>query len=360
MGCVRRAEQQSPILMNLSGIAIILMLAPLKELNAQRQAASDKFINPVFEPVLADPTVVRGDDGWFYAYGTQDDWGDGKGSRLVPVVKSRDLTGWTYARNAFDSKPSWKPKGGIWAPDVVKVNGLYHMYYAFSTWGDEDPGIGLAIADKPEGPFTDQGKLFLSSEIGVPNSIDPFFYEEEGKKYLFWGSYSNASEQGTFAVGLSADGKSVPDLARKHKIAAGDFEAVVIHKRGKYYYFIGSKGSCCNGADSRYHLRIGRSENLLGPYLDRDGRPLTDRGSGTVMLSGNDTYAGPGHNSRLVTDSDGTDWTLYHAILKSNPKTPSGANRRVLMLDSISWKDGWPVIAGGTVNTDTLSKPVFR
>jgi arabinan endo-1,5-alpha-L-arabinosidase len=315
------------------------------------------YTNPVFEPILADPSVVKGDDGWFYAYGTQDDWGDGQGSRLVPVLKSHNLVDWSYQGTAFERKPSWKAKGGIWAPDVVKVGPRYHMYYSFSTWGDPDPGIGLAIAEHPQGPFSDLGKLFLSSEVDVPNSIDPYFYEEQGQKHLFWGSYSQAAEQGIYAVALSADGLTVPDLSRKHKVAAGDFEAVVIHRRGGYYYLIGSKENCCNGADSKYHLRMGRSTSLLGPYLDKDGRPLTERGAGTVLLHGNNKYAGTGHNARLIKDTDGIDWILYHAIDKAQPKVPSGANRRVLMLDRLDWRDGWPTLNRESPSLSPQKKP---
>lgn len=59
-----------------------------------------------------------------------------------------------------------------------------------SSWGGgETCGIGVAISDTPQGPFTDLGKLFRSNEIGVHNSIDPFYIEDNGKKYLFWGSW---------------------------------------------------------------------------------------------------------------------------------------------------------------------------
>jgi arabinan endo-1,5-alpha-L-arabinosidase len=155
----------------------------------QEKLDSTKYKNPVFEPILADPTVVKADDGWFYAYGTMDNWGDGKGAHLIPVVRSKDLVHWTYVKDAFLSKPAWKEKGGIWAPEVVKVNGKYHMYYAYSTWGDPDPGVGLAIADSPAGPFTDNGKLFLSSEVNVPNSIDPFYHGREWQKIRVLGKF---------------------------------------------------------------------------------------------------------------------------------------------------------------------------
>ena len=62
------------------------------------------------------------------------------------------------------------------------------MYYSMSVWGGEwTCGIGVATADKPEGPFTDHGKLFRSNEIGIQNCIDPFYIEDGGKKYLFLG-----------------------------------------------------------------------------------------------------------------------------------------------------------------------------
>src|SRR5690606_40531778 len=79
-----------------------------------------------------------------------------------------------------------------WSSDVCSSD--------LSTWGDPNPGIGVAVADQPAGPFIDHGKVFTSDEIDVPNSIDAFYFEEKGEKYLFWGSFSNAPTQGTYAV----------------------------------------------------------------------------------------------------------------------------------------------------------------
>jgi len=324
------------------------------------KSAAAKYHNPVFEPILADPTVVKADDGWFYAYGTQDNWGDGNPAHLVAVVRSKNLVNWTYMHDAFLTKPKWKEKGGIWAPEVVKVNGQYFMYYAFSTWGDPNPGIGLAVAEKPAGPFTDMGKLFLSDEVSVPNAIDPFYIEDQGRKYLFWGSFSDAPTQGTYGAMLSDDGKSVPDLTKKIKVAAGDFEAVMIHKKDGFYYFFGSKENCCEGAVSRYQVRVGKSKNLFGPYLDKNGKDLKERGAGTVFVHRTEKIAGPGHNSRLITDDDGNDWVLYHAIDVNQPKVSTGANRRFLMLDKVIWKDGWPEILNAEPSMDEREAPFFK
>ncbi|WPU95231.1 family 43 glycosylhydrolase [Mucilaginibacter sabulilitoris] len=323
--------------------------------------AKDEYINPVFTPILADPSVIKAPGtNAFYAYGTEDDWGDGHGTHLIAVVKSTNLTSWNYLNDAFVTKPNWKANGFIWAPDVNYIDGKYYMYYAYSIWADPNPGIGLAIADKPEGPFSDQGKMFLSSEIGVANAIDPFYINDGNKKYLFFGSYSSAANNGTWGVELSADGKSVPDFTKKINVAAGDFEGVMIHKRGIYYYFFGSKNNCCDGAASVYQVRVGRSINLMGPYLDKDGHDLKTRGNGTLLIERNTRYAGPGHNARLMQDDAGTDWFLYHAIDRGNPLVSSGANRRALMLDKLTWNNDWPEIKGGTPSISAQKAPVFN
>lgn len=320
------------------------------------------YTNPVFEPILADPSVIKADDGWFYAYGTQDNWGDGDGTHLIPIICSQDLVHWAYVGDAFNVKPGWKPEGGyIWAPDVEYINDRYYMYYAYSLWGDPDPGVGLAISSSPRGPFYDHGKLFLSSEVGVANFIDPFYIEDNGKKYLACGSFSRAQNQGIYLIELTDNGMAAKDLSKKTKLAAGDFEGTAIYKHDGYYYFFGSKGSCCNGANSTYQVRVARSTSLFGPYLDKEGNDIRQRGNGILLIKGNDVYAGPGHNANIITDEAGNEWFIYHAIKKSNPTVSSGANRRVLMIDQLRWTDdGWPFIKGNSPSTDrVVSGSVF-
>lgn len=77
-------------------------------------------------------------------------------------------------------------------------------------------------------------------------------------------------------------------------------------------------------------------------------------------LHGNEVYAGPGHNARWVTDDAGNDWLLYHAILKSEPRVSTGANRRVLMLDKLTWKNGWPEISNAEPSLENKPAPLFK
>lgn len=319
------------------------------------------YNNPVFNNPLADPSVLYDTvSKKYYAYGTADNWADGKGVRLVPIVESVDLINWKYVGNAFtkDSKPKWK-EGGIWAPDIVKVEQNYHLYYSISKWHDPDASIGVAVSSSPRGPFVDKGKILSSSEIDVPNSIDPFYFEEDGKKYLFWGSFHDSKNQGTYGVELTANGLALKDGNKKIKIAAGDWEAVVIHKRAGYYYMFGSKGTCCEGANSKYHVLVGRSKSLFGPFLDKNGKNIAERGNGSVVLKGNDKIVGPGHNSRIISDADGKDWILYHGIEPHFAMLKNGVNRRLLCVDQVYWNDGWPLINRGSPSSNNVMIPKF-
>lgn len=317
------------------------------------------FKNPVFTPDLADPTVVKAADGWFYAYGTENTWDDGI-HHIIPVVKSKDLVNWQFVADAFKIRPNWKQNGGIWAPDVTFVNEKYYMYYSYSTWGDPNPGIGLAIADKPEGPFIDYGKLFDSKSIGVNNSIDPCFVQVSKKNkvtsYLFWGSF-----HGIYGIELSDGLRRIK--GDKFKIAGNAFEATYIKERNGKFYFFGSLGSCCDGARSQYRVAVAVAADIKGPYKDKDGNSiLNDGAEGTLFLAGKleEGWVGPGHNSEIIKDAAGNDYLFYHAIEVANPNLPGGATRRPLMLDKIQWVKGWPQIFGLKPGIVLQKKPKLK
>ncbi|MDR1864171.1 MAG: family 43 glycosylhydrolase, partial [Bacteroidales bacterium] len=285
-----------------SACPAIMQVIPSGDITAYR--------NPVLAKSTPDPTVIRAQDGSFYLYCTED-------IRNMPIYRSADLVHWNFVGTAFtgETRPDFEPKGGLWAPDVNYINGKYVLYYSMSVWGCNGTcGIGVAVADEPQGPFTDKGALFQSNAIGVQNSIDQFYFEDGGKKYLFWGSFC-----GIYGVELEDDGLSLKAGAEKFRIAGrltdtfdpNGTEGTYIHKRGKYYYCFGSTGTCCEGANSTYRVVVGRSESLFGPYLDKAGNSMFDNHYETV-LHGNAVFAGPGHNAEIVTDDEGNDWMLYH------------------------------------------------
>lgn len=308
------------------------------------------YKNPVFNHDFPDPNLVGAKDGYFYAYSTQASWVKENfgGPYIIPILRSKNLVNWEVAGSALQKKPNWKSEGGIWAPDATYHRHTYFLYYSFSTWGDPNPGIGVATSKIPQGPFTDHGKLFLSKEIGVNNSIDPVLFEEKTKPYLIWGSFN-----GIYAIRLSKNGTKIK--GNKFQIAGNSYEGSYIYKRDKYYYYFGSVGSCCEGAKSTYQVKTGRATHFKGPYIDKEGKPLLENG-GTLLLqknAGEEGFIGPGHNGDIVTDKAGQTWMIYHAFDKKEP------TRRVMLIDKINWKDGWPVIDGAQPSIQTQKGPVF-
>ncbi len=296
--------------------------------------SGNTYSNPLTSYSAADPSVWK-EGNQFYMFATN----------TSVIRKSTDLINWTDGGKMFEKKPTFVTDAGaaVWAPDIEKVGDKYILYFAMSAMGKPaTAGIGIATAPSPEGPFSleesvdGKGKLFTSSEIDVRNSIDPCYYDDNGQKWLVWGSFN-----GLWAVKLTDDGLRVsPDLAtaKKEKImvAGNAFEAPHIHKRGEYYYLFASVGSCCNSMLSTYMTVVGRSTSVTGPYVNKEGVSMVDNGY-EVVIRGNEYFVGPGHNSQLVTDSNGKDWLLYHSYCRD---TPSGG--RYLMLDQIVWVDGWP------------------
>ncbi len=305
---------------------IILFLVSVFSLAVQAQSEENYFRNPVMNHDCPDPTLVKHRDGSYYLLSTG-----------CPVYKSKDLVNWTYVKGAFQgvTAPSFVEGGGLWAPDVSYINDQYVIHYSMSTWGGEwTCGIGVAVSQRPYGPYTDLGKLFISSEIGVQNSIDPFYIEDDGKKYLFWGSF-----RGIYAIELSDDGLSIKEGAEKKQIAGTMIEGTYIHKHGDYYYLFGSSGSCCDGNNSSYQLVVARSKNLLGPYVDKNNKTAINNGF-ALVIKGDDNVAGPGHCSEIVTDDAGKDWIFYHGYRREDPD-----NGRVLHLDQVKWdSQDWPYI----------------
>ncbi|NMA72889.1 MAG: family 43 glycosylhydrolase [Bacteroidales bacterium] len=307
------------------------------------EQSKDVYHNPIINYSLPDPSIIEGDDGYFYLYATED-------IRNLPIHRSKNLVDWEYIGTAFTehTRPTFEENGGLWAPDINKINDKYVLYYSMSVWGGEwTCGIGCATADKPEGPFTDQGKMIRSNEINVKNSIDPFYIEENGKKYLFWGSF-----RGIYFIELSDDGLSIKEGSVPQLVAGTAYEGTYIYKKEGYYYFFASIGTCCEGLNSTYTTVVGRSDNLFGPYVDKKGGKMLDN-KHEILIHKNNSFVGTGHNSEIVKDDAGNDWFFHHAVSTKNPEG------RVLMMDKIEWSEGWPLVTGNSPSIEA-DKPVFK
>ena len=316
---------------NLFSLAVVALLISCSGVKSDDKAAT--YTNPVIDNNAPDPTVIRAKDGMFYAYSTMR-----QGN--VPVYKSADMVNWEYLGGAFRQHevPKFVPRAAIWAPDINYIDGKYVLYFSMSTWGGEwEAGIGRAVADTPEGPFTNAKLLFNSKQIGVQNSIDPVVYQENGRKYLIWGSF-----RGIYLTELTEDGLELIDSKNLMKIAGTAYEGTYIHKRKGYYYMFASVGTCCEGLKSTYQTVVGRSKSLFGPYVDKQGRKMLDNHH-EVLLSGDNQVKGSGHDSQILTDDKGQDWIFYHGFDVNEERAG-----RKMYLDQVNWgKDGWPTIGNG-------------
>lgn len=313
-------------------------------LAASVSAQTAVYRNPIIDKNSPDPTILRADDGSFYLYATEN-------TRNVPIYHSTDLVNWNLLGTAFtdETRPKWNAKGMIWAPDINKIGDKYVLYYAKSVWGGEwEAGVGVAVANSPQGPFTDCGNIIDSRKIGIQNCIDPFYIEDGGRRYLFWGSF-----HGIYGAELTADGLSLKPDSKPRKVAGSFMEGAYIQRRGGYYYLFGSAGTCCEGAKSTYRVTVGRSKNLFGPYVDKKGQLLLDNHY-EVVLQRNERVAGPGHNAEIVTDDAGTDFLIYHGFKTDKPR-----DGRVVYMDRIDWVDSWPYIQGGTPSV-VAAAPVIK
>ena len=310
------------------------------------------YTNPIIsDKSVPDPSVIRAKDGYFYLYATQTK------TYWMPVYRSKDLVNWEYQGTAFNkaTEPDLPGGGAFWAPEIRFLNGKYVLYYSWAKMNGADISYtAVAVGDTPMGPFPDSKELIGNKEFGS-NCIDQFYYEEDGKKYMFFGSfkgiYVTELEDDGLTVKLGNDGK--PTL--KKQVCGNAFEGTNIYKKGKYYYLFASIGSCCNGVNASYQVVVGRSENLLGPYVDKDGKDMLKNNWELVLEGDGQKWIGPGHNSIIIQDDEGTDWMIYHSYLKKDGEVGG----RLGMLDRVLWTDnGWPYIRNCVPSNSELI-PVF-
>jgi len=326
------------------------------------------YTNPVnWEIPMPDPDVIRGDDGWFYCYGTEAT--AFTKSVNVPIYKSKDLVSWQYVGHVFTEHPALTTaEKNVWAPSINKVGDKYVLYFSQPGTENGKHRTGVAVADTPAGPFKNLGVILDPTEQGVEFCIDAYLYQEDDRNYLLWGSHRPIS-----IIELTADATEIKDKeTQKRSTIAGSgqylYEGTVLHKRNDYYYLICSCGNYVK--NGTYKLVCARSKSILGPYVNKAGEKMKDGQhefiligdsealpDGTPEMSTTDRYfTSPGHCSKIITDDSGVDWILYHSRVAENNN-----NNRYLMLDRIEWsEDGWPYVPGLRPSRTAEFGPYFK
>jgi len=276
-----------------------------------------------------DPTVVKPPTGGYLLAHTGNN---------VALKTSADRTNWRNAGSAFPGGVPWahpytNGSNHVWAPDLSFQNGQYYMYYSASTFGSNRSAIFLATSTTgAAGSWTNRGLVIESRTSDNFNAIDPnLVIDDQGRWWLSFGSFWSGIKmiQLDPNTGLRT-GSAFHSIAGRN---GGAIEAPVIHRRGQFYYLYVSFDLCCRGADSTYRVMVGRSTSVTGPYLDRNGTPMTN-GGGTEVLAGHGGIHGPGHQAVLAdTDSD----VLFYHYYADNGAALLGINL-------IGYDAGWPFV----------------
>ncbi len=296
---------------------------------------------------LHDPGTAIKDGTNYYIFG------DGQG---ISGIKSGDLRNWSSTAAVFPGgPPAWTSNdipaftGYFWAPDIAYFNGRYNLYYSASQWATRNSAIGVVTSPSlTNAVWTDQGKvvesyypLTANADTSAYNCIDPsILVDTNGSVWMSYGSYSD----GIVVTQINpATGKRQNPAALGTKVASSSLtydqnseEGSCLYQRGGYYYLFVNFGGCCSGVDSTYNIRVGRSANVTGPYLDRNNVSLIG-GGGTMVLESTARFIGPGHAA--ILNDNGTNWFTYHYYdAKNNGAATVGMNR-------LFWTtDGWPAV----------------
>ncbi|GAA0574662.1 family 43 glycosylhydrolase [Kribbella sandramycini] len=313
-------------------------------------------ISSSFADTFADPAIIQGRDGYWYAYATSDPLVSNGPFGLMHMARTKDFGSWEYLGTVFNeqTKPAWAAPGSFfWAPDIRYFGGRYVMYFTVTDTAANpggDPAIGVATAPTPSGPWTATDGPVVTPKPdgngGYFGTIDPaMLTAADGKRYMYYGGFYG----GISVTELTPDGLHA--VGEPTQVTIGDrYEGSYVVYRDGWYYLTASAMNCCAGPTTGYSVFAGRSRSPKGPFVDADGAALTDSrvGGTTVITQNGNKWIGPGHHA-FITDAAGQDHIVYHAIDRNNAwlTDPFGINRRPMLIDRIDWIDGWPRTRAG-------------
>ncbi len=276
-------------------------------------------------------------DGKYYTFGTG-------GGGLI----SSD-GGWTWNSGAE------RPGRGA-APDAMKIGDRYLV-----TYGATGGGLGgghngriLTMWNKtldpksPDFEYTEAVVVASSDGDEDCDAIDPSLcMSPDGRLWCTYGTYFGFIRLVELdpATGERVEGNQAVDIAI-------DCEATALIYRDGWYYLFATHGTCCSGANSTYNIRVGRSRDVTGPYLDNRGMDML-KGGGKLLIAANGRYIGAGHFGHIVIEEGVEKYSChYEADLDRG-------GRSILEIRALLWKDGWPVsgdnFTGGTFQIESES-----
>jgi beta-xylosidase len=286
--------------------------------------------NPVFPGWYADPEgIVFNDKFWIYpTYSARYE------EQLhFDAFSSPDLVNWTMHPRILDTNAITWAWRAMWAPSIIENNGRYFFFFAANDIQSNNDvgGIGIAVADRPEGPFQDYlGKPLIDKFHNEAQPIDQFVFRDTDRQhYMYYGGWRRCN-----VVRLSDDFRSLepfPDgTLYKEVTPKGYVEGPFMFIRNKKYYFMWSEGGWTG---PNYSVAYAVADSPLGPF-ERIGK---------ILQQDPNIATGAGHHSVIQVPGRDEYYIVYHR----RPLEETHGNHRVTCIDRMEFdEDGFikPVV----------------
>ena len=263
--------------------------------------------NPIAEGDYADPEgVVFGKTYWIYPT-----WSDRYENQLhFDCFSSKDLVKWTKHERIIDkSAISWL-RMALWAPAAVEKAGKYYLFFGGNdVHQGEIGGIGVAVADKPQGPYKDLlGKPLINDIVNGAQPIDQFvFKDKDGTYYMYYGGWGHCN-----IVKMADDFKSIVPFEDgtmyKEVTPKGYVEGPFMFIRDGKYYFMWSEGGW---GGPHYRVAYAIADSPFGPFERK----------GVILQQDPEVATGAGHHSVMHNPKSDKYYIVYH-------RRPLGSNKR--------------------------------
>lgn len=278
--------------------------------------------NPLFPGWYADPEgAVFGNEYWIYpTYSAPYDQ-----QVFFDAFSSPDLVTWSKHPRILDtSAVPWATRA-MWAPAIVQRDGKYFLFFAANDIQSdrEVGGIGVAVADRPEGPFKDYlGHPLIDRFHNSAQPIDPsVFFDKDGKYYIIYGGWGHCD-----IAHLRDDFRGLeplPDGATYKEITQQGYvegPLMLLHDGG--YYLMWSEGAW-TGPDYAVAYAIGKSP--LGPF-QRIGR---------ILQQDPAIATGAGHHGIIKVPGEERYYIVYHR----RPRGETDRNARVICIEPLEFDE---------------------
>jgi arabinan endo-1,5-alpha-L-arabinosidase len=304
-----------------------------------------------------DPSIFK-DGEWYYCYSTDVAYGTNVRAG-IQIRKSKDLVEWQFAGWVFNDIPTLgknyiksqggTPNDGLWAPYILKHGNEYRLYYSLASNASRVSCIGLATASSPAGPWTEKGLVVVSTDgYAGTNAIDPTVVTTPtGDQWMVYGSawdglYEVKLNPETGLTAASGDkGKRIVRRGMTNNVYNGNLEgAELVYNadRQMYYLFV-----AYDWLESKYNVRVFRSVNPDGPFLDYNGTNVDNQADNGPMIIAPykfDNHAGWQGVSHCTVFNNGSG--QYFIAHQGRPVVDKYFMD--LHVRKLFWtEDGWPV-----------------